>query len=193
MAVYRLRKSRRGNVEDRRTPSSERLSSVSPTARGFWSSRRISKRAKSRSPSLLGNGRSGVQPDRADSLWETQLFPLVGTEKLPLAQITQWAQENDKVASVGFDAGNREFILKGETRPADLLTQMQMLAAYARDTGFRPEAIEKAKSVAPMIAGQIAGNPGAVYSRGAQALMVGNDTRFQVLPTEKGLASVEPE
>ncbi len=141
---------------------------------------------------LLGAGRSAVPPELADSLWETQLFPLVGTNKLPLAEITQWAQENDKVVSVAFAAGNREFLLKGATRPADLLTQMQLLDAYARDTGFRPEAFEKAKSVAPMIAGQVAGNPGAVYGRGAQALMVGNDPRFEVLPSEKGLASVGP-
>ena len=59
---------------------------------------------------------------------------------------------------------------------------MQLLAAYARDPGFRPEAFEKAKSVGPMIGGQIAANAGAVYARGVQGLMVGNDPRFEQLP-----------
>jgi zinc protease len=142
---------------------------------------------------LLGNGRAGVDPAAAQSLWESQLFPLAGTTKLPLAQITQWSQEHDKVMSVALNPGNREFVLTGSTRPADLLTQMQLLDAYARDPGFRPEAFEKAKAVAPMFAGQIGGNAGAVYSRGAQQLMVGSDPRFETLPSDSALASVGPK
>jgi zinc protease len=141
---------------------------------------------------LVGNGRAGVAPAATHSLWESQLFPLAGTTKLPLAQITQWAQEHDKVMSVALNPGNREFLLTGSTRPADLLTQMQLLDAYARDPGFRPEAFEKAKAVAPMYAGQIGGNAGAVYSRGAQELMVGSDPRFETLPSDSDLASVGP-
>lgn len=139
---------------------------------------------------LFGNGRAGVQPPLTHALWETQLFPLSGTQKLSLPAITQWAQENNKVLSVSLQAGIRSFVLGGATRPADLLPQMQLLDAYARDPGFRPEAVEKARSVAPMIAGQIAANPAATYTRAAQALMVGNDPRFTLVPSDADLAHV---
>jgi len=140
----------------------------------------------------FGNGRAGVSPKLAHALWETRLYPLSGTGKLSLTQITQWAQSSGKIATIGLDAGARAFVLKGSTRPADLLTQMQLLAAYARDPGFRPEAFEKAKSFGPMLGGQIDANPAAVYARGAQGLMVGNDPRFEMLPSWLDLSSVNP-
>jgi zinc protease len=142
---------------------------------------------------LLGNGRSGVQPELAHAIWEAQLFPLGGTKKLPLFQITQWAQESGKVMSVAMDPSTRAFILRGQTRPADLSTQMQLLDAYARDPGFRPEAFERAKAMAPMIAGQVAGSPQATFGRAAQALMVGNDARFETLPSSADLAKASPQ
>ena len=112
----------------------------------------------------FGSGRAGVKPELAHTLWEAQLYPLAGTAKLSLGEVTKWAETTGKVASISFDAGMRSFVLKGTTRPADLTAQMEMLAAYARDPGFRPEAVEKAKSIAPMIGGQIEANAGAVYS-----------------------------
>src|SRR3954451_23803166 len=138
----------------------------------------------------FGRGRAGVKPELAHTLWEAQLYPLSGTAKLSLGDVTKWAQATGKIASVGFEAGMRSFVLKGTTRPADLTAQMEMLAAYARDPGFRPEAVEKAKSIAPMIGGQIEANAGAVYFRGAQALTVGNDRRFETLPSASDLTNV---
>ncbi|HEV2596506.1 MAG TPA: insulinase family protein [Sphingomicrobium sp.] len=139
----------------------------------------------------FGSGRTGVSPSLAHGLWEAQLFPLIGTGKLSFGEITQWAQAAGKAASVGLEAGSRAFVLKGVTRPSDLMTQMQLLAAYSRDPGFRPEAFEKAKSLAPMLAGQLSSNAGAVYARGTQALMVGNDPRYLVLPTATDLQKLD--
>jgi zinc protease len=138
----------------------------------------------------VGNGRAGVSPEVADKLWEAQFYPLGGTGKLSLGEITQWAQTTGKVATVNLEAGARAFVLRGSTRPADLLTQMQLLAAYTRDPGFRAEAVDKARSFGPMLGGQIEANAGAVFTRGAQALMVGNDPRFRVLPNFKDVLSV---
>jgi zinc protease len=139
----------------------------------------------------FANGRTGVPTPLAHALWEAQLFPLIGTAKLSFGDITKWAQTNGKAASVGLEAGPRAFVLKGLTRPSDLTTQMQLLDAYARDPGFRPEAFEKAKSVAPMLQAQLQSNAGAVYTRGAQALMVGNDPRYFALPTAADLSKLD--
>jgi zinc protease len=139
---------------------------------------------------LFGNGRSGVNADRAHALWEAPLYLLGGTSQLSATDINHWAQSTGKVTSVNLAAGMRSFDLAGITRPADLTAEMQTLAAYARDPGFRPEAFEKAKSVGPMIGGQIDGNAGAVYSRGSQALLVGNDPRFKLLPSGEDVGRV---
>lgn len=139
----------------------------------------------------FGNGRAAVTPKLEHALWETQLFPLVGTGKLSVGDIQKWAQTDGKVVSVSAEAGTRAFVVKGDTRPEDLLSQMQLLTAYTRDPGFRPEAAEKAKSYAPMFSGQLETNAGAVYFRGAQALMVGNDRRFEALPTSSDLTQVD--
>ena len=139
----------------------------------------------------FGNGRASVSPPLTHALWEAQLFPLAGTGKLSVGDIQKWAQTTGKVATVNLEADTRAFVLKGDTRPADLLSQMQLLTAYARDPGFRPEAVEKAKSFAPMFSGQLETNAGAVYARGAQALTVGNDPRFQMLPTSSDLTHVD--
>jgi zinc protease len=141
---------------------------------------------------LFGNGRAGADPALAHGLWQTSLFTIGGTGKLPTAQVQQWAQENSKLVSVALSTGTRSYVLVGATRPKDLASEMQVLEAYARDPGFRPEAGDKIRSLAPMMAGQLAGNPGAVYTRGAQALMVGNDPRFLALPSDADLARVDP-
>src|SRR6185312_13205231 len=140
----------------------------------------------------FGNGRAGVSPRLAHALWETQLYPLSGTGKLSYSQITRWVQSNGKIATIGLQAGARAFVLAGATRPEDLATEMQLLAAYARDPGFRPEAFEKAKAAGPMLGGQIDANAAAVYARGVQRLMVGNDPRFQQLPNWTDLTRTGP-
>lgn len=138
----------------------------------------------------FADGRAGVHPSLAHSLWEAGFFTLGGTKKLSIGDITRWTQERGKVESVGLGAGDRSFVLSGKTRPADLLSQMQLLDAYARDPGFRPEAYEKAQALAPQLANQIHGSPGAIYSRGAGALLVGNDPRFIQVPSDADLANV---
>jgi zinc protease len=138
----------------------------------------------------LGGGRAALDRNDARKLWEVSFFPLGGTKKLSFEQITRWAQAEGKVASVRLNAGVRSFVLSGNTRSGDLLTEMQLLCAYARDPGFRLEAADKAKSMASLVNGHIANSPSLAFERGTQAYFVGNDPRFELLPSPSDLANV---
>ncbi|WP_338467618.1 insulinase family protein [Novosphingobium sp. ZN18A2] len=141
---------------------------------------------------LLGGGRAAVPADEAHALWATDLFPYGGTGKLSNGQITQWAQTGGKVVSAKLSANTDSFALEGNTRKTDLVAQMQLLAAYARDPGFRPELAEKTKAIGPMIAGQVDANAGAVFFRGLQDVTTGDDARFVTIPDAKQIAATGP-
>jgi zinc protease len=66
---------------------------------------------------------------------------------------------------------------------------MQLLAAQARDPGFRPELADKLAAVGPMISGQVDANAGAVFSRALHALLTGGDTRFTEVPAGADIAA----
>ena len=140
----------------------------------------------------LGNGRAGAPPELVHALWAAELMPLGGTGKLTVTDIQRWAQGGGKAVGVQAQAGTRAFHLTGMTRPADFLSQMQLLAGYARDPGFRPELGDKLAAIAPMIAGQVEANAGAVFERESQRLFGGGDSRFDEVPSQTDLAATKP-
>ncbi|MEN9682739.1 MAG: hypothetical protein RLZZ427_490 [Pseudomonadota bacterium] len=140
----------------------------------------------------LGNGRAGAPLESVHALWAAELMPLGGTGKLTVTDIQRWAQGGGKAVGVQAQAGTRAFHLVGMTRPADFLSQMQLLAAYARDPGFRPELGDKLAAIAPMVAGQVETNAGAVFERESQRLFGGGDSRFDEVPSQADLAATKP-
>lgn len=79
------------------------------------------------------------------------------------------------------------------TRPADLTSQMQLLAAYALDPGFRPELGDQLAALGPMIAGQLEANAAAVFEREAARLFGGNGARFNPIPTASDISATKLE
>lgn len=141
----------------------------------------------------LGNGRAGATPELVHALWAAELMPLGGTGKLTLTDIQRWAQGGGKVVNAQVQAGSRSFNLVATTRPNDFVSQMQLLAGYARDPGFRPELGDKITAIGPMASGQIEANAGAVFEREAQRLFGGGDTRFDDVPTTADIAATTPQ
>jgi len=141
----------------------------------------------------LGTGRKGASAELVHALWATSFMPLGGTSKLSAGELRAYTQSNGKVASATLKADTGAFVLSGATRPADFAFQMQALAAYARDPGFRPELGEKLKAVVPMIAGQLEANAGAVFLREAQRLAGGGDNRFVEVPASADLVATAPQ
>jgi len=141
----------------------------------------------------LGHGRKGADPALAHALWASQFAVLGGTGKLSLADITRWAEGNGKVVSLNLEAGIDAFRLTGATRAADLASQMQLLAAFARDPGFRPEMGEKLAAIEPMISGQMEASAGTVFTREQQRLTGGGDSRYASVPATAEVAATRPE
>lgn len=141
----------------------------------------------------FGPGRSGVPAERAHALWALDAFPLGGTGRLSQAQFQQWQQAGGKLLGIGLQASLHAFTLTGTTRPADLAAQLQVLAAFARDPGFRPELGEKLAAAGPMVSGQIEAQAGAVFSRTFGRVTAGGDPRLAAVPTAADIAATRPE
>lgn len=126
----------------------------------------------------LGNGRAGMPPALAHAAWTAEVSVAGGTGKLSLPQIGQWAQTHGKAMFVNISMTPRALILTGRTRPVDLVTQMQLLTAYARDPGFRPEAGQRVTTTAPMLRAQFEGTAAGVFNLQLQNRLNADDLRF---------------
>lgn len=141
---------------------------------------------------LLGNGRKGVPQSLAHALWSIQFLPFGGTGKMSVGDFIRWAQSTGKSIDYKVSADIGGFLIAGRTRPADFQSALEAITAYVRDPGFRPEMDEKIIATAPMAAGQIEANAGAVFSRELQSLTLGGDRRFVLVPDEAGLKRTKP-
>lgn len=137
----------------------------------------------------LGQGLSGLPRDRASPVWAMGALTLGGFGRLSIADYQKWKQAGGLLLSVGLAPDTRAFVLNGATRPADLPAQMQALAALARDPGFRPELGEKLGAMGTTLANQLAASAGAMYFQTYMRASMGDDLRFDVLPTPELVAA----
>ncbi len=140
----------------------------------------------------LGGGRAATAPALAHAMWANDQMIYGGTGKASLSQIQQWAESTGKVITISPSESALTASLGGNTRPADLDAQLELLTAYARDPGFRPEMEEKVKATAPMFANQLGGNATLAFVRAKGLVLTGNDNRFADLPTDADLAATKP-
>lgn len=137
----------------------------------------------------FGHGRLGIPAAQTHAAWllgDGNAFLLGGTGKRTLTQIQR--ETEGKVASVSFAAADDHFNLAGTTNKADFTTQLQLLAGYVSDPGFRADGVDRIKS---SIAGQLPlldSIPGAVFARDGAALLHNGDRRWMQLPTASDVA-----
>jgi zinc protease len=139
----------------------------------------------------MGNGRVGVEAASARALWATPNLTEGGTGKLSFGEITRWAQTSGKSIGLRLVPENRAFALTGVTSRADFDSELRLLAAYARDPGFRPEMGEKLAATAPMVAGQLESTAGAVFRREADLVLAGGDSRFADFPKAEDIVATQ--
>ncbi|MGH7023286.1 MAG: M16 family metallopeptidase [Caulobacteraceae bacterium] len=90
-----------------------------------------------------------------------------------------------------FSVTDDAFQLRGTTRPLDLATQMQVLAAYVTDPGYRPEAFERLRQGYLQALPQLAATPEGVVRRDFEKLLHDGDPRWEV-PTKRELEAARP-
>ncbi len=137
----------------------------------------------------IGSGRSTLPSDRLNTAWASQALPLGG-----LRLISQEDMErvlNGRTYEARFMVGDDGYTLEGVTKPADLDIQMQVLAAYASDAGWRDAAFERLRVAMGSALTQFEATASGVLSRDQQQLMTTGDKRY-AYPDAAALAAQTP-
>ena len=95
---------------------------------------------------------------------------------------------NDHVYASQLSIDESDYLLSGVTRPGDLAVQMQVLAAYMTDPGWRPTGWNRIRSLSGSIHDQLASTPSGVFSREAALLLHSGDRRWAT-PTREQMAA----
>jgi len=124
----------------------------------------------------MGDGLKTMSPAAQSMAWAGAAFTEGG-----LKQISADDAERALAAQVyGLNIGVEDdaFTLSGQTRSDDLSTQLQVLAAYVSDPGWRPEAFQRIKAYGETLDTQYAATDMGVFGRDLPGLIHGGDRRW---------------
>jgi zinc protease len=138
----------------------------------------------------IGDGRLDLPADRPTAAWAGGAFIEGGLNKVTAEELDQIMTKRIVGASFGVD--DNAFVLSGGSRPADLTAQMQILAAYAVDPGFRPEAFSRIQTNTLTVLDQLDTTASGVVNRDLARLMHNGDQRWG-FPSKQTLTSTKPE
>jgi len=138
----------------------------------------------------FGDGLQSLAPDHQTVTWAGSAFTEGG-----LRQIS--ADDSERalagiVYGANFGAGADSFELSGVTRPADLGTQLQVLAAYVTEPGWRPEAFQRMKTYGLTLEDQYDATDTGVLSRDLAGLLHAGDRRW-TFPSRAEIGTETPE
>jgi zinc protease len=138
----------------------------------------------------LGHGRAGLPADRQSLSWAAPALIEGGTKQISSDDMERVLAS--KVIGANFGVDDQAFVLSGETRTEDLLIQLQLLAAYATEPGWRPEAFQRMKNYATTLHDQYEATDSGVFGRDIGGLLHGGDRRW-TFPSREDIARSTPE
>ncbi len=139
----------------------------------------------------VGGGRLDQPKDAVNQDWMLgSVFPEGGLKQLTAEELDQSLA--GRVAGSNFSVGDEAYALSGATRPEDFAVQMQLLAAYVKEPGWRTEPWERIKAYASTVHNQLESTPGGVFQRDGDALLHGGDQRW-AWPTREQIAQARFE
>lgn len=130
----------------------------------------------------FGRGQLDLPRDRPSPSWALgPAFQAGGLGRLSFEDMDEALNSRTYGVSLGIDED--AFQLSGTSRPVDFATQMQVLAAYVVDPGWRPTGWDRMRSLGGAIQNQLAATPSGVFNRDANPLLHDGDRRW-ALPTQ---------
>jgi len=133
----------------------------------------------------VGRGLIDMPSDRQSSAWAGSAFVEGGLKKIASEDIERVLA--DKVYGARFSAADDAFVLSGGTRTEDLPTQLQVLAGYLAEPGWRPEAFQRLKTNGKTIHDQYDATGSGVLARDLGGLLHGGDRRW-TFPSREEIA-----
>ena len=138
----------------------------------------------------VGEGLQDLSRDRQSASWATSAFVEGGVAKISAEDMERVLAS--KVYGARFSIGDDAFVLSGSTRPDSLDTQLQVLAAYVSEPGWRQEAFQRVRTAAATIHDQYESTDSGVLSRDLPGLLHGGDRRW-TFPSRAEIRDAKPE
>lgn len=136
----------------------------------------------------VGRGMIDLPRDQQATTWAASAFIEGG-----LKQISDEDMERvlaSKVYGVHFAATDDAFALSGPTRTEDLATELQVMAGYVAEPGWRPEAFQRLKASSRTIHDQYEATDSGVLARDLSGLLHGGDRRW-TFPSREAMAGAQ--
>ena len=124
----------------------------------------------------LGDGRLALPRDRLTESWADEALVLGGLGKIDYDDMQQVLASHIVGASAAMT--DDAFVLAGATRPQDLDTQLQVLAGYVSDPGFRPSAFARVRSAVVDELAEVDATPQSVFAHEGAWLEHDRDDRW---------------
>jgi zinc protease len=126
----------------------------------------------------LDGGRMALNPADAANLFAFTggAFTGGGLGQLSAEELEEALAGTIYGANMG--AGEDALTIGGRTRPQDFARQLQLLAAYVTDPGWRPTALDRIRSLAGTFHEQFETSPGGVFGRDSAQLLRSGDPRW---------------
>ncbi len=136
----------------------------------------------------VGGGRVDMPRDHQSGAWAASTYVEGGLAKISAEDMERVLAR--RVYGAQFSIGDDAFVFSGGTRPDDLDIQLQVLAAYVAEPGWRPEAFARLKSAGKTFHDQYESTDSGVLSRDLGGLLRSGDERW-VFPSRAQIADAK--
>ena len=136
----------------------------------------------------VGRGLIDLPSDRQSPTWSGAAFVEGGLKQLSSEDMERVLAA--KVYGVRFGAADDAFVLSGSTRTEDLPTELQVLAAYVAEPGWREEAFQRLKARGRTLHDQYEATDSGVLARDLAGLLHGGDRRW-TFPSREAIAQAK--
>lgn len=136
----------------------------------------------------FGDGRLALPVDRPNPNWGLGIGLISGgLGRLSVEDMQETLA--GRIYRTDFDLNDDHFAINGLTRPADLAVQLQAMAAYFSDPGWRDAHWRRARSMSAQVHNQMESTPAGVLARDGEPLLRGGDRRWRVASRQEMAAS----